>query len=312
MKKNYILFLILVLFIVGCSQQNNSHNNPIKEETLILNNYGRQLIINRTPEKVLTLGPNCTELMIALGLEDLIIGNTLNNHSRGALDIYKEAYDKIPELNHGEATREAVLSSGADFIYGIDWEFGDSALNIEELNDFGIDVYVNSATSLDEIFEEIRDLGKIFNVEDQAESFIEEQKQRISVIEELSFKQGKKVNVLVYDSGNDGVFTASGSNFESLLIELAGGHNIFSDLNDKQWLTVSYESILERNPDVIIIHDYDSPSITEKINEIKANPVLSTLDCVKNERFVIISLESVLPGSRMAHTVELLYQGFYE
>ena len=117
--------------------------------------------------------------------------------------------------------------------------------------------------------------------------------------------------MLVYDSGNDGVFTCSGTNFESLLIEKAGGKNIFSDLTEKQWVTVSYEEVIKRNPDVIVIHDYDSPSVKEKIAEIKANKVLSQLDCVKNERFVIIDLESVLPGNRMAYSVEKLSKGFF-
>lgn len=116
---------------------------------------------------------------------------------------------------------------------------------------------------------------------------------------------------MVYDSGNDGVFTCSGINFESLLIEYAGGHNIFSDLDEKQWITVSYEEVLAREPDVILIHDYDSPSVEEKIKEIQTNPVLSQLECVQNERFAVITLESVLPGNRMAYAIESLAADFY-
>ena len=117
--------------------------------------------------------------------------------------------------------------------------------------------------------------------------------------------------MLVYDSGNDGVFTCSGVNFESLLIGLAGGKNLFDDLTDKQWITVSYEEVLARNPDVILIHDYDAPSVEEKIAEIKANPTLSLLPCVQNDRFAVITLESVLPGDRMAYAVESLAADFY-
>ena len=89
------------------------------------------------------------------------------------------------------------------------------------------------------------------------------------------------------------------------------GKNIFDDLTEKQWVTVSYEEAIDRKPDVILIHDYDSPSVEEKIQEIKANPVLSQLDCVKNERFATIELESVLPGDRMAYSVEKMAKEFY-
>ena len=279
-------------------------------ETLTFDNYGREITVNGTPEKVLTLGPNCTELFCALGLNDLVIGNSLNNHSRGALPEYNEAYDAIPELNHSSATREAVQTSGADFIYGLDWEFGDEGLNTEELEQFGITTYMNAASTLEEQYQEIRDIGKIFKVEDRAEEFVKDQQERIAKVEE-TVKDQDPVKVLVYDSGNDGVFTCGGTNFETLLIKEAGGKNIFDDQTEKQWITVSYEEAIAREPDVILIHDYDSPSVEEKIEEIKSNPVLSQLDCVKNERFATIELESVLAGDRMAYTVEKLAADFY-
>lgn len=275
-----------------------------------LDNYGREVTISQKPDKVLTLGPNCTELFAALGLQDRVIGRSLVNHSRGPLDEYKEAVDAIPQLNYSSATREAIITSGADFIYALDWEIGEEGCNIEEVEPLGMTVYVNSATSLEEQYQEIRDLGEIFDIQDTAEAFIEDQKSRIAAVQEKLADQ-ETVDVLIYDSGNDGVFTCSGTNFESLLVGLAGGHNIFDDLDEKQWVTVSYEEVLKRNPDIILIHDYDSPSVEEKIAEIEANPTLSQLDCVKNERFGVITLESVLPGDRMAYAVESMAKDFY-
>lgn len=280
------------------------------EYPMTIENYGRTITIEKRPEKVLTLGPNCTELFAALGLEDLVIGRSLINHSRGPLDEYAETVNGIPELNYSSATREAVLTSGADFIYAIDWEISDEGVNIEEVESYGMDVYVNSATTLEQQYQEILDLGKIFGVEDRAEAFVEDQKARIEAVGD-KLRDQEPVKVLVYDSGSDGVFTCSGINFESLLVELAGGENIFSDLKDKQWVTVSYEEVLSRQPDVILVHDYDSPSLEEKLAEIKTNPTLAQLECVQNEDFAVITLESVLPGDRMAFAVESMAKAFY-
>ncbi len=303
--------LMLIALFAGCADtQNNNAENNITQETVTFDNYGRVAVIKKNPQKVLTLGPNCTELFAALGLSDKVIGRSLINHSRGPLPEYADAVNAIPQLNYAEATREAILTSGADFVYALDWEISDSGCNIEEAKGYGIDVYVNSATTLDEQYKEILDIGKIFGIEERAEAFVADQKARISAVgEKLSGKE--PVKVLVYDSGNDGVFTCSGTNFESLLISLAGGKNIFDDLTEKQWVTVSYEEVIKREPDVIVIHDYDSPDVEEKIAEIKANPTLASLDCVKNERFVPITLESVLPGNRMAYAVEVLASAFY-
>lgn len=320
-KKTVLLILLCSILafssmLAGCSSNSSEiPNDTSSEDTkgyepLTIDNYGREVTVNAKPQKVLTLGPNCSELFVALGLVDYVIGNSLDNHSRGPLPEYEEDYSKIKELNYSSVTREAAISSGADFIYGIDWEFGGEGLDVEEMKEFGMTVYMNSATTLEEIYREISDLGKIFQVEDKAADFIADQKERIAAVQDKVSGQ-EPVKILVYDSGGEGVFTGTGTNFETLLIEQAGGKNIFDDITDKQWTTVSYEEVLKRNPDVIVIHDYDVPSLEEKIQEIKNDPTLSKLECVKNERFVPIGLESVLPGDRMAFSVELLGKGFY-
>lgn len=258
-------------------------------------------------EKVITMGPNATELMVALGLEDKIIGTTLNNHSKGPLDEYQEIYESLPELAFGSASRESVLTSGADFIFGIDWEFGEEAHSIDELESYGMTVYVEDAKTPDEFFEEIKEISSFFDVSKEGEHLITTLKDELESVE-INFDT--PVSVLVYDSGQNGVFTASGANFESRLIELAGGNNIFSDITDKEWVTVSYEDILSRNPEYIIIHDYNVPSAENKIREIQTNPILSELDCVKNEQFIIVPLENFFPSVRMGKTVQQLNEAF--
>ena len=319
MKRRIMLMLSALLtaaVLSGCGAQDTTADTASGQTSdggdypMTFDNYGREVTISEQPERVLTLGPNCTELFAALGLEDYVIGRSLVNHSRGPLDEYADAVNGIPELNHGSATREAILSSGADFIYAIDWEISDTGCNIDEAGEYGMNVYGNSAATLEQQYQEILDIGKIFGVEDAAESFVADQRARIEELQ-TAVAGGEPVDVLVYDSGSNGVFTCSGSNFETLLIELAGGHNIFDDLTDQQWVTVSYEEVLARDPDIILIHDYDSPSVEAKIAEIKSDPTLSQLECVQNSRFAAITLESVLPGDRMAYAVESMAAAFY-
>jgi iron complex transport system substrate-binding protein len=320
MKKYFVCVtvgLVFVLAFVSCARKTEGGTGGATEARaeraftpLTFDNYGRTVTVTAPPEKVLALGPNCAETMVALGLTDYIIGTSLRNHSRGPLPEYAEAFGRIPELNHGSATREAVISSGADFIYGLDWEFGGDGLDIDELAGYGMTVYMNAAQTLEQTYQEIIDIGKVFGVEDRATAFVADQRARIASVQQ-KIAGRTPVSVLVYDSGNDGVFTCSGINFESLLIAESGGKNIFDDLTEKAWLTVSYEEVLKRSPEAIIIHDYDAPSVEVKMAEIRANDTLSQLDAVKNNRFVIIELESVLPGDRLAYTVEKLAKGLY-
>lgn len=305
----FMLFTLSLSTLVACGNFQAKEEKPQAADSMSFDNYGSEVKINQIPKKVITMGPPASELFCALGINDKIIGNTLDNHSRGALPEYRTAYEKIPELNYGSATREAVLSSEADFIYGISWEFGSEGLDKEEMAKYGITVYENAANSFEEQYKEISDIGKIFGVEEAAEAFIEDQKIRIEKIT-LAVDTMVKKRVLVYDSGEKGIFTSSGSNFESLLIEKAGGENIFSDITEKEWITVSSEEVLARNPEIIIVHDYDSPSVEFKIEQIRKDPVLSQIDAVKNDKIFAISLESALPGPRMADTVETFYQEF--
>lgn len=322
MKKSRTLCLVLAILLAlslfaGCGTASNDaqsqQDTPTADDgyyPVTVSNYDREVTVESRPEAVLTLGPNCTELFVALGLGNLVVGRSLVNHSRGPLDEYADEVNAIPELNHSSATRERVLSSGADFIYALDWEIGEEGVVIDEVEEYGMNVYVNSAKTLEDQYKEIEDIGKIFNVEDAAAEFIQDQKDRIADVQD-KIKSEEPVKVLIYDSGNDGVFTCSGTNFETLLVELAGGKNIFDDLTERDWVTVSYEEVLAREPDIILIHDYDSPSVEEKIKEITSNPVLSQLDCVKNQRFATIQLESVLPGNRMAYSVERMAADFF-
>ena len=222
--KKQIFAALAVLALTFAAQQSAGASDAAP---VTVDNYGRKVTVTETPQRVLTLGPNCTELFIALGLGDKIIGNTLDNHSRGPLPEYAAEYAR----NH---------VCGADFVFGIDWEFGGGGLDIAELEANGMNVLVEHASSFDEAYGEIRGLGKIFKIEARAEEFIKEQERRMKAVAD-KIKGRAPLRVLVYDSGSSGVFTCSGENFESLLIERAGGENVFGGLTGKQWVTVSYE-----------------------------------------------------------------------
>ena len=316
MKKLLVILMVLAMAVMSLAACGGGEEGSEGESTsaatefpMTFDNYGHELTLEQMPEKVITAGPNCTELFIALGLEDKIIGNSCDNHAQAPLDEYKEAYDKIPELTFGYPTLEAVVSSGADFLYAIDWVF-EGDFTIEALEENGVKVYSNSASTVEQVYQEIRDLGQIFGVQENAEAFIADQQARIDAAT-AAIEGQKPVKVFCYDCDTgSGVYTAGGPNIETELIALAGGENVMKDL-DKAWTGVSLEEILEAEPDVIVIHDYDTPKADEKIAAIKSDPILSQLECVKEERFVVLPLEDAFPGSRTADAVETLAEGFF-
>lgn len=278
------------------------------EFPMTLDNYGREVVIEKRPEKVITSGPNCTELFVTLGLGDLVVGKSYNDHARAPLPEFAEGYNAIPELTFGQPTFEAVVPTGADFMYGIDWTFGGD-FTFEALEEYGITCYMNSANNLEALYKEIRDLGKIFGIEEKAEEVIAEQQTRIDAcIEAVKGQKGK--SVFFFDSDNgESVMCAAGANIVTGMIEKVGCENVVKI--DSAYTRVSYEEVLNANPDVMVFLDYDTPTADEKMMAAKNDPILSQLDCVKNENFIVLSLEGTFAGPRMANTMETLMYGMY-
>lgn len=310
MKKLFcLLFLSLSTFLFSYE--------PVKY-TFDDGTYKRDVVVKKAPERAITLAQFMTETLLALGLEDKMIGTALMNGD--ILPEYKEAYDKIPVLEMGEGhsvSKEAFIAMGADFVSG--WEqsiFEESTGSLEELEEREVVPFVsnglNNTATIETVYDDFRLLGKIFDVSDRAEKVVAQMQNTVKPIIEKTknIPENERPKVLLYDSGESEAFVG-GAGLPTNLIKLAGGKNIFSDLN-VDYGVVSFESILDRNPDIIVVTDYLSGLPAEKkIENFKKIPGMSELNAVKNNRIYIVNLVEMAPGVRNAKTVEKLYNMFY-
>lgn len=313
--KRLISFVLCICMIFTLCACGDTDPQPTPEPTdagpeytpVTFNNHGKSVTVTALPEKVVTAGPNCTEVFCALGLADRVTGKFMENHSQGALEELKDAVNGIPTLFEGYPTLKDITDSGCDFIYASSWIFG-SELSVSELEDAGISVFVSEAATLDELWDEMRDLGRIFGVD--AEELIKSETERIdAVTEALGDAEPKKVLVLDSLIGEQ-VYTAGGGNIETAYIESAGGVNVFAELS-KPWDAVSREDVLASNPDFIIIHNYKGSGFDDKLAALKADPILSNLDCIRNGRIIELPLENVMPGMRSALTIETIAHAMF-
>lgn len=266
-------------------------------------NNGKRTIVYSLPKKIVTAGPNCTETLCALGLEDSVIGKCMENHSQGALEQYAEAVAGIPTLSVGYPTAQQIIDSGCDFLYATDWMFGDD-LTVEQLEAAGIIVYISEATDFDSLLREMRDLCKVFLLDPAVE--VSELSTRLESLEASLDSEAEPKSVLVLDSFVGGmVYTAGGTNIETACIAAAGGANAFAEL-EKAWDAVETSAVAQADPYCIIIHDYEGSDYDSKVAALKADPVLSQLDAVQSERFLRITLEDAMPGIRSVGTAETI------
>ncbi len=273
----------------------------------------KEVTYDHVPERAVSFNLHTTENMLALGLEDKMVGTAFGNAE--ILPEYKDAYEKIEKLSDKYPSFEVLLAADPDFVYGRSSAFGEKGVgSVQTFLDNDIMPYVSKATytagaTMEDTFADFETLGKIFGVEDRAKEIIDDMKATIKNVEDKLEGQDEKVKVFVYDAGTDDAFTA-GQSLESDIIAKAGGYNVFSNI-EKTWVSVSWEEVVENNPDVIVINDYGSTSADDKIKMLKENPALSEIKAIKEDRFVVLPLPSVFTGIRNGAAIEYLAKEFY-
>jgi iron complex transport system substrate-binding protein len=283
---------------------------------LTIQNGDNTLVLDKAPERAVTLNGHVTELMLSLGLAPKLVGTAYLNHP--ILESLKAEYDAIPILSDGTGSPslEVVLATGADFTFGRLSAYRDTAVApVEKLKELGINAYAVKGTlikgaTMDDVYEDIANIGQIFDIQPAAGALIERIRGEIGSVEATIAKAGKPpVKVLVYDSGEDAIYT-TGKALETQLIALAGGVNVFADL-DETWSNVSWEEAVARAPEVIVINDYGQTSAADKIALLKHNPALASMPAIQNDRFVVLPLPSAFEGVRNPDAVRTLAAGFY-
>ncbi|GGL37647.1 ABC transporter substrate-binding protein [Planomonospora parontospora] len=275
-----------------------------------LDNCGVRTTYERPPRRAISMNQHATEVMLALGLEKSMIGTAYLDDK--VLPEYQAAYDAIKVVAKEYPAYEALLAEEPDFVYGgfastFDEKEGRGR---DVLHKAGIKTYLNveecakGPVAMELMDTEIRNVAKIFGVPGRAEPLLTELHTALSGVRE-KLAGAAPVKLFVYDSGDRTAFTAGGKGIGNEIITLAGAENIFADL-DKVWGDVSFEQVAERAPDWIVIYDYGSQSVEAKKKFLLDNPALKDVPAIKNKRFAVLPLSSVVLGVRAPGAVEAL------
>lgn len=260
----------------------------------------QEVTFTHVPERVISTNPNTGEELMALGLGDKIIGTCYNNAQ--VSEQYREEYESKPKISddNGYPSLEVVLDLDPDFIYGRSSAFSDKDSAIathDTLSSYGI-MSLSSiegyklGCDVEDVYQDFYNLGKIFQVEDKADEVVEGMKTKIADVED-KVKDADPIKVFNFDCDMDGGAYTPGNNFTSKLIRHAGGVNVFEDLEDT-WNTVSWEAVVEADPDIIVINDYGETTADEKIQSLKDNEALSDVTAIKTS--LLLPCRKCLPA----------------
>lgn len=281
----------------------------------------RDVTFATAPERAISNDVNLTEMMLVLGLADRMVGYTGISGWNKLDAAMREGVEELPELSSKYPSKEVLIGADADF-YFAGWNYGmkvGGEVTPETLEPFGIQVYEltescihigeKDAASMDDMYNDLRNLGSIFDVSDRAEELIAGYQDELSAFLAEQPELQTAPRVFVYDSGEDTPFTAGRYAMPNALIEAAGGTNIMNDL-EKSWATVGWEAVVERNPEIIVIVNYGEVTAEQKRDFMMSNPAFADLDAVKNDRFVVLEYVEATPGPRNINAVKKLAAGF--
>lgn len=280
---------------------------------------GRDVTFGAAPARAVANDVNLVEMMLALGLRDRMAGYTGVSGWKTLDEELRTGIAELPELAAQYPSKEVLLGAETDFFFA-GWNYGFevggdvtpeslSALGIEsyELTESCIHVEPKAGVSMEDMYNDLRNLGRIFGVEAKAEALIAGYEAELAGLT-AGVDRMQPLRVFVYDSGEDAPFTAGRYGMPTALIAAAGGVNIMDDL-DKSWAKVAWEPTIERNPQVIVIVNYGDVTAEEKIAFLKGNPAFAGVDAVKNDRFVVLDYVEATPGPRNIRAVAKLVEG---
>lgn len=326
-SRTFILASIFFLVILSaCSSGSEVSSKPQSssqpslapsatgEAPVMIENMGEKLSFSEVPKKVVTLNQHATEVMLALGLESSLVGTAYLDDS--ILPEFKEKYDRIPVLSDKYPSKETFLAASPDFAYA-GWKsaFTEETLGSRaDLASQGVLTYVQESSNkpkptLEDVYQDILNIGKIFRVEDRANKLVDQIRDSLKDIQAQIGSVDKPLKVFVYDSGENKAFTAANTYLTSL-INKVGGKNIFDDI-EKGWAEVSWEEVVNRDPDVIVIVDYGNTTAEKKKESLMNMPSLADVKAIRDKRFVVLPLSAAAEGVRAPIALKTLAAGFY-
>ncbi|MDQ3552956.1 MAG: ABC transporter substrate-binding protein [Chloroflexota bacterium] len=285
-------------------------------EPVTIENCGDETTYAAPPERAVPMDQTVTEIMLALGLQERIVGYARVHFDRSepVLPEFQAAYDQLELLAETSPSREIFLEAEPDFALAAFGFSEDSGLSEEALEEDGIPTYLvgdqcdgrTEPVGFEDAFTTLRDVGAIFGLPDRAEALIADMEATLEAVG-AEVEGEEPVSVFVFDSGDDAPFTVGGLGMSNAMIEAAGGENVFADLDD-QFVDANWEQVLERDPDVIVIMEYfhgdDGEDTDAKRAVLEAR--LGETTALREDRVIELPLTGFFVGVRNADVVEEL------
>lgn len=322
------LLLATSLCLAACSTADEQYTAPAAVGPI--ENCGEQVTVDQTPERVVSLNQGSTEILLALGLGERIVGTA--TWTDPVLEEFAEQNATIPRLADNEPSLESVLDTEPDFVTAsFRNTLGEGGVaEREQFHELGVGTYLSPADCVgkvadsgdgeretpfteDLLFREITELAQIMDVEEAGEELIADLQDRLDGAARVD---ASGVSAMYWFANSESPYMAGCCGAPGLISTTLNLENVFDDTT-QEWPQINWEVVAERDPDVIVVGDLTRKSQTAetadaKIAYLESNPVTREMTAVREGRFIAITGAEMNPSLRTIYGIETVSEGLVD
>ena len=282
------------LFFGGCKSADSVMQNVAATRELT-DDLGRKVLIPVKIERAVSLAPNLTENIFAVGAGDKLVGVTSYcDYPEEAKEIAKIGDTLNPNM-------ETIIALKPQIV------FVSTASQIENftktLERQNIAVFVQDPKNLDGVLKNLEQLGEIFGTTDKSNKLTADLRSKIAAVQAKIKNQPSPKKVFV-QIDKESLYTVGKDSFITDIVTRAGGDSATKDL-PTGYPKISKENALSLNPDFIII--------SESPNNVEPNDVFKNSNAVKSGKVFKIKADLLSrPSPRIVDGLELLAADLHE
>jgi iron complex transport system substrate-binding protein len=294
-----------------------------------LRNCGRTVTVEAAPHHAVSVDQGSTEILLSLGLADRLA--TTATWTDPVMKGLEKANAKVPRLSENRPSSEKVLDQEPDFVsasFESTLAKGGVAPR-EQFEELGVPTYVSpadctgkdnsrggdgartEALTMDSVYGEVRDLAAVFGVQQRGDELVARLRERVK--KATDGIDASDATLLYWFSDSKAPYLAGCCGAPGVITRELGAKNVFDDTHE-EWPQISWETVADRNPDVLVIGDLTrkaqtAESAAKKIEFLESNPATKNMDAVKHKRYVLLSGQAMNPSIRTVEGLEQVAAG---
>lgn len=301
--------LLTTLVLSGCGTITRAAEEGAEASPVTVETCGREVTVPTRPQRVVSMHPSITELLVQLGVGDAVVAQAQDALGEPSPDLVDEVA-AIPSISgDSPPSREVLLAERPDLVLsGTEYEFsGDQGFaTYDQLEAAGAPAYVATAGcverrsegAVEDTFADLAFLGEVFGVEERAAELEEQARADLAEVAE-QVGDDRVPAAQVYVEG--GKLYAIGGAVEVDVLRLAGGENLFAGdgrFEDFFAAEVNPEVVLAKDPEALVFAFNDAAHEAETRAYLERT--LADTRAVRDGRLVGIDNTVVQPGTLAA------------